>query len=95
MKKHGFWRSEIRGSSGGSPSGDTVMSLNTGVKKPMLGRYEVEMELGKGATGIDQRYEAGDRMAEALRLCLPGLTRGEACCSGRGTGGLDRQPMRK
>ena len=37
---------------GGSHPGGTVILPGGGVEKPMLGRYEVEKELGKGAMGI-------------------------------------------
>jgi len=36
---------------GGGPSG-TLMMHTDGMSKPMLGRYEVEKELGKGAMGV-------------------------------------------
>lgn len=36
---------------GGGPSG-TLMMNTDGMSKPMLGRYEVEKELGKGAMGV-------------------------------------------
>jgi len=39
------------GAGGGHPGG-TVLLPGGGVEKPMLGRYEVEKELGKGAMGI-------------------------------------------
>ncbi len=38
--------------SGGSHPGGTVIMAGGGVEKPMLGRYQVEKELGKGAMGI-------------------------------------------
>ena len=41
----------ILGGGGGHPGG-TVIMPGGGVEKPMLGRYEVEKELGKGAMGI-------------------------------------------
>lgn len=41
----------IGGSSGGGTAGATVL-LGEGMEKPMLGRYEVEKELGKGAMGL-------------------------------------------
>jgi serine/threonine-protein kinase len=41
----------ILGSGGGHPGG-TVILPGGGVEKPMLGRYEVEKELGKGAMGV-------------------------------------------
>ena len=41
----------LGGGSGGHPGG-TVILPGGGVEKPMLGRYEVEKELGKGAMGI-------------------------------------------
>jgi len=39
------------GAGGGHPGG-TVLLPGGGVEKPMLGRYEVEKELGKGAMGV-------------------------------------------
>jgi len=39
------------GSSGGH-AGGTLMLDGDGIEKPMLGRYEVEKELGKGAMGV-------------------------------------------
>jgi serine/threonine-protein kinase len=36
---------------GGSSPGGTLIMEGSGVEKPMLGRYEVERELGKGAMG--------------------------------------------
>ncbi len=41
----------ILGGSGGHPGG-AVMLPGGGVEKPMLGRYQVEKELGKGAMGV-------------------------------------------
>jgi serine/threonine-protein kinase len=41
----------ILGGGGGHPGG-TVIMPGGGVEKPMLGRYQVEKELGKGAMGI-------------------------------------------
>ena len=41
----------ILGGGGGHPGG-TVIMPGGGVEKPMLGRYEVEKELGKGAMGV-------------------------------------------
>jgi CHASE2 domain-containing sensor protein len=38
--------------SGGSHPGGTVILPGGGVEKPMLGRYQVEKELGKGAMGV-------------------------------------------
>ena len=40
----------ILGGGSGHPGGS--MSLGTGAEKPMLGRYQVEKELGKGAMGV-------------------------------------------
>ena len=37
---------------GGSHAGGSMLLDNGGVEKPMLGRYQVEKELGKGAMGI-------------------------------------------
>ena len=37
---------------GGAHPGGTVILPGGGVEKPMLGRYEVEKELGKGAMGV-------------------------------------------
>jgi len=42
----------ILGGSGGGHPGGTVILPGGGVEKPMLGRYQVEKELGKGAMGI-------------------------------------------
>ncbi len=39
-------------SGSGGHAGGTLMLDGSGVEKPMLGRYEVEKELGKGAMGI-------------------------------------------
>jgi serine/threonine-protein kinase len=41
----------ILGGAGGHPGG-TVIMPGGGVEKPMLGRYQIEKELGKGAMGI-------------------------------------------
>ena len=41
----------ILGGAGGSSPGGTLILEGGGVEKPMLGRYEVERELGKGAMG--------------------------------------------
>jgi serine/threonine-protein kinase len=40
----------LGGASAGSPGGTLVMD-GSGVEKPMLGRYEIDRELGKGAMG--------------------------------------------
>ena len=40
------------GAPGGSAASSTMMLAGDGVEKPMLGRYEVEKELGKGAMGV-------------------------------------------
>ncbi|HEU0290608.1 MAG TPA: serine/threonine-protein kinase [Burkholderiales bacterium] len=42
----------ILGGAGGGHPGGTVILPGGGVEKPMLGRYAVEKELGKGAMGI-------------------------------------------
>jgi serine/threonine-protein kinase len=42
----------ILGGAGGGHPGGTVIMPGGGVEKPMLGRYQVEKELGKGAMGI-------------------------------------------
>ncbi|MGH8679230.1 MAG: CHASE2 domain-containing protein, partial [Burkholderiales bacterium] len=42
----------ILGGGGPSHPGGTVILPGGGVEKPMLGRYEVEKELGKGAMGV-------------------------------------------
>jgi eukaryotic-like serine/threonine-protein kinase len=42
----------ILGGSGGGHPGGTMILPGGGVEKPMLGRYEVEKELGKGAMGV-------------------------------------------
>lgn len=40
------------GGAGGSTAGGTMIMEGDGVQKPMLGRYEVQKELGKGAMGV-------------------------------------------
>ena len=40
------------GAAGGAHPGGTLLLDDGGVQKPMLGRYEVEKELGKGAMGV-------------------------------------------
>ena len=42
----------ILGGAGGGHPGGTVILAGGGVEKPMLGRYQVEKELGKGAMGV-------------------------------------------
>ena len=42
----------ILGGAGGGHPGGTVILPGGGVEKPMLGRYQVEKELGKGAMGV-------------------------------------------
>jgi serine/threonine-protein kinase len=42
----------ILGGAGGGHPGGTIILPGGGVEKPMLGRYQVEKELGKGAMGI-------------------------------------------
>ena len=42
----------LGGGSGGGPAAGTMLLDDGGVSKPMLGRYEVEKELGKGAMGV-------------------------------------------
>jgi len=42
----------ILGGAGGGHPGGTVILPGGGVEKPMLGRYQIEKELGKGAMGI-------------------------------------------
>lgn len=44
--------SVILGGAAGSAVGGTVIVPGSGVEKPMLGRYQVEKELGKGAMGV-------------------------------------------
>jgi serine/threonine-protein kinase len=44
--------SVILGSAAGTAAGGTVIVAGAGVEKPMLGRYQVEKELGKGAMGV-------------------------------------------
>jgi serine/threonine-protein kinase len=39
-------------SGGGSTAGGTLIMSDASVEKPMLGRYQVERELGKGAMGV-------------------------------------------
>ncbi|MDH5425451.1 MAG: serine/threonine-protein kinase [Gammaproteobacteria bacterium] len=41
----------ILGGTGGSSAGGSLLLDGAGIQKPMLGRYEVEKELGKGAMG--------------------------------------------
>jgi len=41
----------VFGGAGGSSPGGTLIIEGCGIEKPMLGRYEVERELGKGAMG--------------------------------------------
>ena len=41
----------VHGSSGGGSSGTLVLNY-TGIQKPMLGRYEIVKELGRGAMGM-------------------------------------------
>ena len=41
----------VLGGAGGSSPGGTLILEGGGIEKPMLGRYEVERELGKGAMG--------------------------------------------
>lgn len=42
----------LLGGSGASSSATSTMLLDGSISKPMLGRYEVEKELGKGAMGV-------------------------------------------
>jgi serine/threonine-protein kinase len=42
----------ILGGGGGGTNASTMMLGKEGVSKPMLGRYEIEKELGKGAMGV-------------------------------------------
>ena len=42
----------ILGGGGGGHPGGTVILPGGGVEKPMLGRYQIEKELGKGAMGV-------------------------------------------
>ncbi len=42
----------LGGAAGGGHPGGTVILRGGGVEKPMLGRYQVEKELGKGAMGV-------------------------------------------
>ncbi|MDD3762081.1 MAG: serine/threonine-protein kinase [Nevskiales bacterium] len=42
----------ILGGSGGHPGGTMILDGANTVEKPMLGRYQVERELGKGAMGV-------------------------------------------
>ena len=43
---------ELLGAAGGGGAGATLLLDGGGMQKPMLGRYEIEKELGKGAMGI-------------------------------------------
>jgi CHASE2 domain-containing sensor protein/tRNA A-37 threonylcarbamoyl transferase component Bud32 len=51
-RAHAMSETVILGGAGGGHPGGTVILPGGGVEKPMLGRYEVEKELGKGAMGI-------------------------------------------
>lgn len=42
----------VLGSSGGNPANGTLILSNPGVQKPMLGRYQIDKELGRGAMGM-------------------------------------------
>lgn len=42
----------ILGGGGSHSGGETMVLDGSGIEKPMLGRYEIEKELGKGAMGI-------------------------------------------
>jgi serine/threonine-protein kinase len=42
----------LLGSAGGSSTAGTLLLEGDGVQKPMLGRYQVEKEIGKGAMGV-------------------------------------------
>jgi len=42
----------LRGGSSGKSNASTMVLDKAGVSKPMLGRYEIEKELGKGAMGV-------------------------------------------
>ena len=42
----------VLGKSGGAAAGDTLVLDEAGLQKPMLGRYQVERELGRGAMGL-------------------------------------------
>ena len=42
----------VLGGGGGHTNASTMMLGKAGVSKPMLGRYEIEKELGKGAMGV-------------------------------------------
>jgi serine/threonine-protein kinase len=42
----------ILGGAGAHPGGTMVMMAGEGTEKPMLGRYQIEKELGKGAMGV-------------------------------------------
>ena len=51
-RAHAMSETVILGGAGGGHPGGTVIMPGGGVEKPMLGRYEVQKELGKGAMGI-------------------------------------------
>ena len=42
----------VLGSGGGGGNASTLIMEGDGIEKPMLGRYEIEKELGKGAMGV-------------------------------------------
>lgn len=45
-------RMSVLGKGGGNSSAGTLIISNNGVQKPMLGRYQIERELGRGAMGL-------------------------------------------
>ena len=42
----------VLGGSSGNPANGTLILSNPGVQKPMLGRYQIDRELGRGAMGM-------------------------------------------
>lgn len=49
---HAMSETVILGGGGGRTNASTMVLDKAGVSKPMLGRYEIEKELGKGAMGV-------------------------------------------
>lgn len=45
-------RMSVLGKGGGNSSSGTLIISNNGIQKPMLGRYQIEREIGRGAMGL-------------------------------------------